>query len=340
MAGGYNLLQDTGHMIATGEVYQLAFHHAGFAGWDAADTLDVELFYDDGTRQTLFNFNINPASGEAWNQLTTNFPAITDAAAAGNTLWLNFSPVGASGSEYVSIDEVSLAIPDVIIPPTTNITISTVAGVSVSDDYHQSSAATLTAGLGTHTSLVVNGTANLDGTLQCALPAGFSAAYGERFTILSADSISGTFSNADGMLETGGHHFRIHYAAGTVELEKVAVTAQGTPHWWLDDHSLATDLTDTDGDGLAAWQEYITGTDPTQASSGLTLNPDVQPLESGFVVRWPSETSRFYDLHSSTNLTEGFRILEAGIAATPPQNTYTDSTANAAGFYRVQAERD
>ncbi len=338
---GYNLVQDTGDAIQTGEVYRLAFYHSGFSGWGTGEAIDVKLFYKDGaTDHTLFRFTLSPTPS-AWNLLETNFPSITDPAAEGKNMWIDFNPLN---SGYVSLDEVSLAIPGMIDSPTTNIVIVTntvsAAGVLISSDYHQSATALLIAPVAAYTSLVVNGTANLDGRLQCALPTGFSAANGDRFTIVSASSVTGTFNNADGMLQSGEHHFRVHYTATAVELEKVAVTAQGTPHWWLEEHGLATDQTDTDGDGLDAWEEYIAGTDPTLASSTLAIDPDVQALETGFIVKWPSATNRIYDLQSSTNLMAGFQTLEADITATPPENNYTDTTKQAEGFYRVLAEKD
>jgi hypothetical protein len=220
------------------------------------------------------------------------------------------------------------------------------AGVVVSADYHQSASALLDVPVfGTTTSLAVNGTANLGGHLACTLPTGFTASDGTHFTIISASSITGTFNNADGMVENGGHHFRILYSADTVELEKAAVTAQGTPHWWLDEHGLtngtaeAEDLLDVDGDGLAAWEEYIAGTDPTLNSSTLVIKPDAQPLENGFIVRWPSTAGRLYHLQGSTNLLASFQPLDSNIPADPPENTYTDATQKAKGFYRVLVEK-
>ena len=234
------------------------------------------------------------------------------------------------------------------IPAVTNITTNVVssAGVVVSQDYYQSDTALLDVPVvSTYTSLVVNGTATLDGRLECSLPTGFTASDGDRFTIISASSVTGTFSNPDGMLEKGGHPFQIQYAADNVELEKVAVTTAGTPHWWMDLYGLtndtyeAEDLLDIDGDGLAAWEEYIAGTRPDMASSALVIAPESRPVEGGFIVLWPSVAGRTYALGSSTNLMESFQPLATGIPANPPENTYTDATEKVESFYRVQAER-
>ncbi len=54
----------------------------------------------------------------------------------------------------------------------------------------------------------------------------------------------------------------------------VVATTHGTPEPWLDQYGLvsggnyeAADAGDTDGDGVAAWQEYVAGTTPTNAAS-------------------------------------------------------------------------
>ena len=122
-------------------------------------------------------------------------------------------------------------------------------------------------------------------------------------------------------------------------------SVNGTPYWWLYEQGLtndayeAMDLLDTDGDGLVAWEEYITGTIPTQAGSGLTVEADVQPLGAGFVVRWPSVEGRIYTVESSTNLLSGFQPLGTRVA-TPPENTYTGAVQQAGAYYRVQAEME
>jgi len=346
MTGVNNLVQDTGSAVQTGKVYRLAFYHSGFAGWDATDTIDVELFYDNGARQTLFSFNLNPTPS-VWNLMETNFPAITNPAAAGQNMWIKFSSNGGS-TEFVSLDEVSLAIPDQISPAITNIVTNVVnsVGLVVLKDYHQAETAQLDVPLfGSVTSLVVNGIATLDGRLECLLPAGFSAAVGDRFTVLSASSITGTFNNPDGMIEQDGHHFRIHYFTDRVELEKVAVTLAGTPHWWMDEHGLTNnsyeveEQLDVDGDGLSAGEEYIAGTSPIVGSSVLLVESETTLPVAGFMVKWSSVAGRVYHLYSGTNLSDGFALLQGNIPARPPENTYTDLSETAHGFYRVQAER-
>ena len=83
--------------------------------------------------------------------------------------------------------------------------------------------------------------------------------------------------------------------------------ACGTPEPWLADYYPATndydaaELSDTDEDGLMAWQEYIAGTDPTDSDSGLEMEPAVAVGEQ-VIVAWPAISGRFYSIYYLTNL--------------------------------------
>lgn len=117
-------------------------------------------------------------------------------------------------------------------------------------------------------------------------------------------------------------------------------------HAWLAAHGLpsdgSADYLDSDGDGMNNWQEYVAGTDPTNATSVFQFT-SAKPLPpAGFVLRWSSESNRFYYLSRATNLmagTNGFLALPGGtnLSATPPQNAYTDSVSggDVLRLYRV-----
>jgi len=120
-------------------------------------------------------------------------------------------------------------------------------------------------------------------------------------------------------------------------------TSQGTSLIWLANYSLSTDMIDDDGDGMATWQEYIAGTDPTNRNSvlGMYLRTDgFSSAMTGIVVQWWSSTGKYYRLDRSTDLTAipmFDQVITSRVAAIQPMNTVTDITATGDGpyFYRV-----
>jgi len=74
---------------------------------------------------------------------------------------------------------------------------------------------------------------------------------------------------------------------------------------WLQQYGLPIDCSvdnaDPDGDQMSNWNEWRSGTDPTNALSALRL---LRPMAtaSGFDVSWLSVTDRIYFLERSTNL--------------------------------------
>jgi hypothetical protein len=99
---------------------------------------------------------------------------------------------------------------------------------------------------------------------------------------------------------------------------------------------------DPDEDGMLNWQEYVSGTHPSNDLSvfkmGSPYNSDTIS-KTGFVIRWSSETGQVYSLDRSTNLVAGsFPVQVSNLVATPPINAYTDAVTGVGPyFYRVKA---
>jgi len=111
---------------------------------------------------------------------------------------------------------------------------------------------------------------------------------------------------------------------------------------WLRQHGLPTegsaDTADPDGDGMNNWQEWIAGTDPTDAASALRLlTPAFTP--PGLLLRWSSDTNHAYLVERTTSLAPPitFGLLRANVPGLSGTTTYIDTTAPSAGaaFYRV-----
>ena len=117
-------------------------------------------------------------------------------------------------------------------------------------------------------------------------------------------------------------------------------------HAWLAAYGLPSDSSgdylDSDGDGLNNWQEYLAGTNPTNAGSVFQITGG-QALPGGqFVLRWLSVSNRWYDVLRGTNLAAGAGAFvpvpgATNLAGAPPQNTYTDSVSPAStrAIYRL-----
>ena len=111
---------------------------------------------------------------------------------------------------------------------------------------------------------------------------------------------------------------------------------------WLDQYGLpidgSADFTDPDQDGMNNWQEWIAGTNPTNAASVLKM---LAPSNStaGVEVSWLSVPNRSYSLFLSTNLAApDFIPLATNIPGQTNTTTYVDTNATGAGpfFYRAE----
>jgi hypothetical protein len=148
---------------------------------------------------------------------------------------------------------------------------------------------------------------------------------------------------------TAGNRNAVNYMAEIDFILTSDFTAKGTYKGWLDDYYdvdadfggvyETADISDSDGDSLLAWEEYVAGTVPTNAASLLELN-SVAITTNGVVVSWQSVEGKSYHVESKSALVgEGWSFMASNITG---QATATSCTGTVSGagtvFYQIGVE--
>ncbi len=89
--------------------------------------------------------------------------------------------------------------------------------------------------------------------------------------------------------------------------------------------------TDSDGDGLNDFQEWLAGSDPKDKESNTDLALELQP-DGSIMLEWATMDGRAYDLEWSSQLGE-FEPLVTGLTGV---NRLLDHTKEERGFYRLR----
>ncbi len=109
-------------------------------------------------------------------------------------------------------------------------------------------------------------------------------------------------------------------------------TSHGTPHSWLETFGLTSfgnhemaDALDTDGDGLKTFEEYITGTSPSDGREAINHVLSILPSGADCRLEWDSVPERLYRIWTSPDLVTWKEIG----STTSDQFTFTKNSENA-----------
>jgi hypothetical protein len=89
---------------------------------------------------------------------------------------------------------------------------------------------------------------------------------------------------------------------------------------------------DPDGDGLDNLAEHKAGTNPNDFQSQFKF-VRITPQAGRVLVEWSSVTNRSYSILRSSDVLTGYQLLTSGRQATPPVNSFLDTTAVPPGPY-------
>jgi mannan endo-1,4-beta-mannosidase len=130
-----------------------------------------------------------------------------------------------------------------------------------------------------------------------------------------------------------------------VAVFSLALATNDVPHWWLAQYGLTNynvdAMRDVDGSGMLVWMKWVAGCDPTNPASVFRVTAAQGSAGESIVIRWSSNSNRFYDLSRAATLlaeTNAFIVLPgaSNMPATPVENSYTDSVQGVGPyFYKV-----
>ncbi|MDF7825448.1 fibronectin type III domain-containing protein [Pontiellaceae bacterium B12227] len=117
-------------------------------------------------------------------------------------------------------------------------------------------------------------------------------------------------------------------------------TSNDTPKYWLDEYELVTggdyeaaDLEDSDGDGHAAWKEYVASTIPTDSNDVLRVTSYMNTT-NGVIITWQSVEGKNYSVVTNASLTDPNRgAAMSGIIGLDGETSVTSSVPTEANLF-------
>jgi hypothetical protein len=118
----------------------------------------------------------------------------------------------------------------------------------------------------------------------------------------------------------------------------------GIPDWWITqffghptgqagDFSRAQD--DPDGDGMSNWQEFLTGTDPTDPNSFFAIQISATLVSGNVLLAWPATPGKSYQVQYKDDLNGPWLNYPGTVSVAGQQGSVTVPSSQLSRFYRV-----
>lgn len=166
---------------------------------------------------------------------------------------------------------------------------------------------------------------------------------------INADGSMVAVSSQDGGLVPGDYNRTIDaFSGGISVLATTDSDGDGIPDWWMQlyfnhptgqagDLSRAGD--DADGDGFNNLQEFLSGTDPTDATSGLWLQITMTPQTgTNVLLNWPAKTGKNYQVEYTDNVATGWQDLSVSAMVIGDIGSASVSRTNDTRMFRVRCD--
>jgi hypothetical protein len=173
----------------------------------------------------------------------------------------------------------------------------------------------------------VNGT-GLSTTLTNAPLGDYSISFGDVEFYQTPTNQSGSLTKVGGTLTFSGNY-------AFIDQNQNGMSDAWEKYYFGSVTTNRTRLTDTDGDGMTDYQEFIAGTDPTNAASKLIfLSASVQ-TNSAVEFKWSAVPGRSYQVFGSTDLVSWAPVSDWMQATVSPMSFIATNAAGARS-YKVQ----
>jgi len=139
-----------------------------------------------------------------------------------------------------------------------------------------------------------------------------------------------------GTLKTAGSTLTFNANYGFIDANHNGISDAWEKYYFGAVTTNRTQLTDSDGDGMTDYAEFIAGTDPTNAASKLTFLGAAMQNSSSFKFQWSAVPGRTYQVQTSTNLTDWVPASGWLQATGSPMSFATTNLGSGPLMYRIQ----